>query len=75
MASGKRWQDYIGEAVACPKELTFGTLILLDGQIWECLDRGGMIRYVDGIPWLDFLTETGAHSYGEIVTVQVIPSS
>jgi len=75
MASGKPWADYIGEAVACPKEWTFGTLVLLDGQLWTCLDRGGSIKYVDGIPWLDFLSETGVYSYGEIVNVQVIAGS
>jgi hypothetical protein len=75
MASGKPWGDYIGEAVACPKEWPFGTLVLLDGQIWTCLDRGSAVRYVDGMPWLDFLTERGAYPYGTIVPVQVIPAS
>jgi hypothetical protein len=74
MASNKPWADYIGEAVACPKEMPFGTLIVLDGRVWTCLDRGGMIKYVDGVPWLDFLMEKGAHTYGEIIPVQIIPA-
>lgn len=74
MASGKAWTAYIDEAVACPVEWAFGTVLLLDGKLYTCLDRGGMIKYVDGIPWIDVLTEKGAYPYGEIVTVQVIPS-
>jgi len=72
MASGYRWQDWVGRAVACPTEWPFGTHILFEGTTWTCMDRGGMIRFVDGIPWVDFLTPSAAYGYGTIVQVRVI---
>ena len=72
MASGLRWQDWVGRAVACPKEWPFGTVVVLDRQHWECLDRGGKIKFVDGIAWVDFLTNSPTYKYGALVDVQVI---
>jgi len=72
MASGKPWAPWMELACACPPEWDFGTTVVLDGQRWTCLDRGGKINYVDGIPWVDFLTRTPQYSYGQIVEVEVI---
>jgi len=72
MASGKPWAPWMERACACPPEWAFGTVVVLDGQRWECQDRGGKIRYVDGIPWVDFLTRTPQYSYGQIIEVEVI---
>jgi len=71
MASGKPWADYVDLAVACPPEWAFGKQVIFEGRTYTCLDRGGMIKYVDGIPWIDFLTPKAAYPYGTIVTVQI----
>jgi len=71
MASGKPWPLYVGTAVACPPEWGFGTTVELDGHVWTCLDRGSAIKYVDGIPWVDFLEATGVYAHGTIITARV----
>ena len=72
MASGRPWADFVGEAIACPPEWTFGTSIIFEGRMWYCMDRGGKIKFVDGIPWVDFLTPSPNHTYGEIITVELV---
>lgn len=71
MASGYRWQDWVGEAVACPAEWPFGTIVELDGQEWVCMDRGGGIRFTEGVTFVDFLSPRSAYDYGELVEVKV----
>ena len=71
MASGEPWAPYVGIAVACPPEWEFGTTVELDGHVWTCMDRGGAITYVDGVPWVDFLVATGTYAHGSIVAVDV----
>ena len=71
MASGKPWADYVDLAVACPPEWPFGRQVIFEGRTYTCLDRGGMIKYVNGIPWIDFLTPKAAYPYGSVITVQV----
>ena len=71
MASGKPWEQYVDLAVACPPEWPFGRKVIFEGNTYTCMDRGGKIKYVDGIPWIDFLTPKAAYAYGSIVTVQV----
>ena len=46
MASGKPWAPWMELACACPPEWDFGTTVVLGGQRWTCLDRGGKIKYV-----------------------------
>ena len=72
MASGQPWAPYVGTAVACPKEWAFGTTVELDGRVWTCMDRGSAIKYVDGVPWIDFLEATGRYVHGSIVAVHVV---
>jgi len=72
MASGHPWATYVDIAVACPPEWAFGTEVIFAGQTWVCMDRGGKIKYVEGIPWIDFLTPVAAHTYGTVITVQVV---
>ena len=74
MASGERWQDWIGRAAACPREWPFWTEIVLPGgERFYCLDRGGKIVYgLDGIPFVDLLVQVPPVSFGTIVDVQVI---
>jgi hypothetical protein len=73
MASGKPWEDYVDLAAACPPEWAFGTIVIMDGNSYTCLDRGGAIKYDgNGNTYIDFLTATPTHSFGEYVDVEVI---
>jgi len=72
MASGLRWQEYVNYAIACPPEWAFGTKLIVDGETWECLDRGGAIQIVDGIAWVDFLQEHADYKYGELVEAIIV---
>ena len=74
MASGLRWQDWIGRAAACPREWPFWTEIVLPGgETFYCLDRGGKITYrPDGIPFVDLLVKVPPVPFGTVVDVQVI---
>jgi len=40
--------------------------------VWTCMDRGSAIKYVDGVPWIDFLEATGRYVNGSIVAVHVV---
>lgn len=71
-ADGDSWEEWVEQAVACPPEWPFGTQVVFDEQTWICKDRGAQIRYVNDVPWVDFLTETPAHEFGDILTVTVI---
>jgi hypothetical protein len=72
MSSGLRWQDYMDYAIACPSELEFGTKLIIDGRIWECLDRGGKIVFDGEYYWIDQLTENPKYSFGEIREATII---
>jgi hypothetical protein len=81
MSSGERWQDYIDQAAACPKEWDFWTKFRTpDGREWVCLDRGGAIRYgytprwmeYDGLAWIDLLTSSPGYSYGQVTEVEFL---
>ena len=71
MANGERWQDWMNTAAACPPEWLFGTRIVLDGRTWICKDRGGMVKFKDGIPWIDLLQEVADYPYCAIRMVEV----
>jgi hypothetical protein len=72
MASGKRWQDYVDEALACPSEYPFGTRFVVLGKEWTCLDRGGAIKSnKDGTIWLDLLTADAPVAFESVVVVEV----
>jgi hypothetical protein len=73
MASGQRWQDWIGRAAACVPEWPFGTLVTLPGgEVFNCQDRGGkIVTGADGIPWIDLLAEVPPVPYGTVVDVLV----
>lgn len=56
MANGEHVKDYIGEAVACPVEFPFGTVIQIWDEFYTCRDRGGAITRIDEYRiWLDIL--------------------
>ena len=71
MANGARWESGVDTACACPPEWPFGTIVELDGQEWVCMDRGGKIRFTEGLTFVDFLTARSAYGYGELVEVKV----
>lgn len=73
MASGQPWQNWAGKAVACPPEFPFGTIFIIDGRHWVCLDRGGAItRINENTIWLDMLTSKPVYKFGTVVDVTVI---
>jgi hypothetical protein len=82
MSSGQPWQNWLDKAVACPSEYAFGTIFVIDGKAWICMDRGGAIvsqnTVVNGtfqkVIWLDLLTEHTSHPYGQEVPVKVYAS-
>ena len=73
MASGQRWQDWIGRAAACVPEWPFGTIVTLPGgEQFSCQDRGGgIVTAADGIPWIDLLVQVPPVPYGTVLQVQV----
>ena len=71
-ASGERWEDWIGRGIACPPEWEFGRQIRAFGQLWTCVDRGPAVRYVDGVPFLDFLSPRPHRGYGELLGVELV---
>lgn len=73
MASGERWQDWIGVAAACPKEFPFWTVVVLPGgEKFVCLDRGSaIITMYDGSVWLDLLVEKAPVNFGTVLDVTV----
>jgi hypothetical protein len=73
MASGQRWQDWIGKAAACVREWPFGTIVTLPGgEQFNCQDRGGaIVTGPDGLPWIDLLVERAPVDYGAVVSVSV----
>lgn len=71
MANGERWQDWMDVACACPPEWPFGTRVTLDGKTWICKDRGGAIKFKDGVPWVDLLQEVADYPYGTVMMVEV----
>jgi hypothetical protein len=81
MASGRRWEEWTEGrvidgrtvyALACPREFAFGTEFRLPGgERFQCWDRGGKVKTVGGIPWLDLMVRTAPVPYGTIMPVWV----
>lgn len=75
MANGEPWENYIGEAIACPPELPLGTVLEIEGNIYTCRDRGGaIILNKDGTYWIDFLADhlpVGDY-YGQVLTAHIM---
>ena len=41
-ASGVPWEAVVGIAAACPMEWPIGSVVVIAGRTWICLDRGDM---------------------------------
>ena len=74
MASGEKWEDWVGRAIACPPEWEFGTSLEVDGHMWTCMDRGSAIVFEEGIPRIDMLTPNPPPSVGTIVEAKIYQS-
>ena len=75
MANGEDWRNYIdtNDTIACPRELEFGTRIMLDNNIYTCRDRGGAIVITEnGEYWIDILGKEVPYSYGEVKEAEII---
>jgi hypothetical protein len=74
MATGESWRPYVGKVVACPESIPLGSLIKIDGRVFRCADRGGMITQVDDSTyWVDLLYPyfPDGWSYGKVVDAWV----
>lgn len=67
MASGKPWHEWVDRALACPKEIPFGTIFYIFDKEWVCLDRGGKVISLGKVIWVDLLTPKAPVPYGTIV--------
>lgn len=72
MANGERWQDWVGVAIACPKELEFGTKIKVDDRVWICKDRGSKIVKDGEAYWIDMLTPYSLANYDTVVVGEIV---
>lgn len=73
MANGEKWENHVDEAIACPKELKFGTKIKVLGKVWTCKDRGSMITKTEsGAYWIDMLTPKAVVPYGEEIKAEIL---
>lgn len=66
MANGETWQSAVGKnAIACPRELKFGTKIKILGEVYTCKDRGSAIVKTENDEyWVDMLQEEAIVPYG-----------
>lgn len=74
LANGDRWQKWVGKGLACPLEYPLGTIFVVRGQEWVCIDRGERIVVnSDGTIWLDLLLPFMPHdlAWGSVFTVEV----
>lgn len=72
MANGLPWRNYIGFAIACPESFPFGTRIRHLGKIYECMDRGGAIVWLDDNTfWIDFLDSRQRYPFWTILEVEI----
>jgi hypothetical protein len=74
LANGDRWQKWVGKGLACPLEYPLGTIFVVRGQEWVCIDRGERIVVnPDGTIWLDLLMPFMPHdvAWGSVFTVEV----
>ncbi|HVN55223.1 MAG TPA: hypothetical protein VMT46_12895 [Anaerolineaceae bacterium] len=56
IANGDVWQKWVGKGVACPTRYPLGTIFVIMGDEWECVDRGeAIVIKKDGSIWLDML--------------------
>ena len=73
LANGQSWQNWVDKGAACVPEWQFGTKFRLqDGNIWTCVDRGGGIKIINGIAWVDLLTAHTDYKYGSIQDAEII---
>lgn len=71
MANGEFWKDNLGVTVACPVEWEIGSRVVLPIGEFICKDRGEMIIFIDGIPWIDHLSAVPIFDYGSMIDIEV----
>lgn len=72
MANGSDWRKWYELAIACPKELPFNTIVIVENRPWVCMDRGGKIIYENGVFWIDQLTKNPKYAFGSVVRAIII---
>lgn len=80
LASGERWEEWMGAAVAMPADIPFWSILVITEPAeirghYIVLDRGGAIVTKDGIPWVDFLwdLETWTLPHGTLIKGYILP--
>lgn len=80
MASGEKWEEWVGAAVAMPSNIPFWSIVVITEPAsirgrYVVLDRGGAIVTKDGIPWVDFLwdLETWELKHGTLIKGYILP--
>jgi hypothetical protein len=74
IATGEDWNKWVGKGVACPPEYPLGTIFIVQGDTWQCIDRGeAIIVNPDGSIWLDFLNLGMPYpiAWGSVRTVEI----
>jgi len=74
IANGDEWKQWVSKGLACPPHYSLGTVFVINGDHWVCVDRGeAIVVNEDGSIWLDLLVPTMPYglAWGSIQTVEV----
>lgn len=74
LANGDDWQKWEGKGLACPSRYPLGTVFVIMGEEWQCVDRGeAIVVNKDGTIWLDMLVYGMPYgmAWGSVRTVEI----
>lgn len=74
IANGDDWKTWVGKGLACPMQYPLGTVFVVMGEEWTCVDRGeAIVVNQDGTIWLDLLVSGMPYGipWGSVRTVEV----
>jgi hypothetical protein len=74
VANGDDWQNWVGTGLACPSIYPLGTVFMIMGEEWRCVDRGEAITVnKDGTIWLDLLISRMPYglAWGAVRSVEI----
>ena len=58
LANGDLWYSWVGRGLACPFEIPLGSVLLINGDRWTCVDRGTrVLTRGDRLYTIEFLNE------------------
>jgi hypothetical protein len=74
VANGDAWQKWVDIGLACPSIYPLGTVFMIMGEEWTCVDRGEAITVdKDSTIWLDLLVSRMPYglAWGSVRSVEV----